>query len=271
MRHAHGYGVQTLADLGRIGVALSLLASRGVDRRRDAATGLRRRDRGRPFDPERIGLLTMATVVVVFGAHSLIDWTWFVPGNAVRRAAVRGVGGRPRAAAHARQPTPMPAAARRSRGGARRAALALGALAVLVRRAGRRAGRRCSPCARRTRPTTRSTSPQLGKYDAAAAKARRAGELNPLSVDPLFLLAFIDDARGDKHGAKRALERATRLQPANVEAWRRLGRYRLSVLDDPRARSTRSGVAFYLDPASDRGPVGLPRGLARARRRRGGC
>ena len=46
------------------------------------ATGLRPRDRGKPFDPERIGLLTMASVVVVFGVHSFIDWTWFVPGNA---------------------------------------------------------------------------------------------------------------------------------------------------------------------------------------------
>ena len=35
VRHAHGYGVQTLADLGRVGVAISLLASRAVDPRRD--------------------------------------------------------------------------------------------------------------------------------------------------------------------------------------------------------------------------------------------
>ena len=88
----------------------------------------------------------------------------------------------------------------------------------------------------------------------SSAAARRAAALNPLSVDPLFQLAFIDDARGDTQGAKRALEDATRLQPANVETWRRLGRYRLSVLGDARGAVEAFRLAFYLDPASDRGP-----------------
>ena len=82
VRHAHGYGVQTLADLGRAGAAISLLATVLWILAAMNATGLRPRDRGKPFDPERIGLLTMAVVVVVFGVHSFIDWTWFVPGNA---------------------------------------------------------------------------------------------------------------------------------------------------------------------------------------------
>jgi cytochrome c-type biogenesis protein CcmH/NrfG len=94
----------------------------------------------------------------------------------------------------------------------------------------------------------------LGKYGDGEAKARRAPALDPLSVDPLFQLAYIDDARGDTQRAKRALEDATRLQPANVETWRRLGRYRLSVLDDPRGAVQAFRLAFYLDPASDRGP-----------------
>ncbi len=54
VRHAHGYGVQTLADLGwsawrcRCSPGAWLVAPL-------RATGLRRRDRGRPFDAERIG------------------------------------------------------------------------------------------------------------------------------------------------------------------------------------------------------------------------
>ena len=32
------------------------------------------------YTPERVGMLCMLCMVVVFGAHSLIDWTWYVPG-----------------------------------------------------------------------------------------------------------------------------------------------------------------------------------------------
>ncbi|MEA2265682.1 MAG: hypothetical protein QOE27_1265, partial [Solirubrobacteraceae bacterium] len=86
VQHAHGYAVQTLADLGVAGLVLSLLfcAAWGVAAVRAAspfgwATGGRRVD----YTPERIGLLTMIACVVVFGVHSLIDWTFFVPGDAV--------------------------------------------------------------------------------------------------------------------------------------------------------------------------------------------
>ena len=83
VRHAHGYAVQTLADLGLIGLALSLVATVGWAVAALRVTGIPRRDRRLPFDPERVGLITMTSVVVVFGIHSLIDWTWFVPANAV--------------------------------------------------------------------------------------------------------------------------------------------------------------------------------------------
>ena len=108
--------MQTLADLGLIGVGLSLLATVAWVARGDAARpACGSRDRGLPFDPERIGLLTMATVVVVFAVHSLIDWTWFVPGNAVVALLCAGwVAGR-RACAAAR-----PRARRTPRAGARR-------------------------------------------------------------------------------------------------------------------------------------------------------
>ena len=82
VRHAHGYVVQTLADLGLAGlfVSIALLAAWLVSAAR--ATGLRRIDRGRPFTPERIGLLTLVATVIVFGVHSFVDWTWVVPANA---------------------------------------------------------------------------------------------------------------------------------------------------------------------------------------------
>jgi hypothetical protein len=245
VRHAHGYGVQTLADLGRVGAAISLIATVLWILAAMAATGLRPRDRGKPFGPERIGLLTMAVVVVVFGVHSFIDWTWFVPGNAcVALLCAAWVAGRGPLSARA----DAPLAWRRPPRLAVAAALAVLALALVTSWAA------LQPVRSAHAADAALDLAQLGKYDAAAAKARRAAALDPLSVDPLFQLAYIDDARGDTQGAKRALEDATRLQPANVETWRRLGRYRLSVLDDPRGAVQAFRLAFYLDPASDRGP-----------------
>ena len=79
--HAHGFVVQTLADLGIVGllVALALLGSWIFEARRPT------RPLNRPprtYTPERVGLLSMLCIVVVFGVHSLIDWTWYVPGDA---------------------------------------------------------------------------------------------------------------------------------------------------------------------------------------------
>jgi hypothetical protein len=83
VQHAHGYAVQQLADLGWAGLLLSLAALAAWLAAAASALGLRRRDRGLPWDAERVGLATLAVVVLVFGVHSLIDWTWFVPANAV--------------------------------------------------------------------------------------------------------------------------------------------------------------------------------------------
>ena len=63
---------------GAVAARARRLGRRGA--RRDRRCGAR--DRGLPWDAERIGLATLARSSLVFGVHSLIDWTWFVPGNA---------------------------------------------------------------------------------------------------------------------------------------------------------------------------------------------
>src|SRR5207245_9144407 len=102
VRHAHGYIVQTLADLGLVGLLLTLAllwswcaacgrCTHPFNRewtpwrtfaawRSGARPGWRRA--ALPYTPERIGLLSMLALVVVFGIHSLVDWTWYVPGDA---------------------------------------------------------------------------------------------------------------------------------------------------------------------------------------------
>src|SRR6185312_16307490 len=35
-----------------------------------------------PWDAERVGIVALALSALVFGIHSALDWTWFVPGCA---------------------------------------------------------------------------------------------------------------------------------------------------------------------------------------------
>jgi hypothetical protein len=95
--HAHGFVPQTLADLGLIGLVATLallaawLASAArttglVPRLRRRAEGIARRD----WSPERVGVVAVTLVAVVFGLQSAIDWTWFVPGPAVMALASAG-------------------------------------------------------------------------------------------------------------------------------------------------------------------------------------
>src|SRR5205823_6523553 len=92
VEHAHSYLIETFADLGLIGLVVSLAlvgawalaASRAVG----LAWRLPRASRAPPSEEgagrgaERAGLITLFVVVLTFGLHSLIDWTWFIPGDA---------------------------------------------------------------------------------------------------------------------------------------------------------------------------------------------
>jgi hypothetical protein len=111
VRQAHGYLVQTLADLGLVGLALTLAllfawmvaagrATHPFNRRWSTSwpkrgfspeasvtwprspPSLAWRSAPRAYTPERVGLLSMLCVVVTFGVHSFADWTWYVPGDA---------------------------------------------------------------------------------------------------------------------------------------------------------------------------------------------
>ena len=89
-----------------------------------------------------------------------------------------------------------------------------------------------------------------GDIPAARVAAERAGDINPLSIEPHFERAAIEDAAGNRRVALRALQDAVRLEPASPEAWRRLGEYYAINLDAPaRAVPVLQG-ALYLDPAS---------------------
>jgi hypothetical protein len=108
--NAHSYIFQTLADLGIVGLVLSLALAAAWAVAALRSTGLRRPRAPGADTAERIGLVTMLAVVVVFIVHSAIDWTWFVPADAVLALLLAGwVAGRGPVVA-----TPPPILPRRS-------------------------------------------------------------------------------------------------------------------------------------------------------------
>jgi len=251
VRHAHGYVVQTLADLGLAGLAVSLALLAAWLASAARATGLRRRDRGRPYTPERIGLLTLVAVVIVFGVHSFVDWTWFVPANAaVALLAAGWVAGRGPLGGEREGVAPPGEGLRdRLRAGARERmrAICAGATLVLVVAA---AWAVWQPMRSETLTQDALDSLDAGQADVARTRAQHAHDINPVSLDPLFTLAAVETAAGRTTAARAALGEAVRLQPANPEPWWRLAEFELNTLHRPQVALTAIRPALYLDPRS---------------------
>jgi O-antigen ligase/Flp pilus assembly protein TadD len=247
VRHAHGFVVQTLADLGLAGLAvmIALLVAWAVA----AARPVRPLRLRLPYGPERIALLSLLVIVVVFGVHSIADWTWYVPADACIALLCAGwLAGR----------GPLPAApASAERAGRRpggrlgerlravspaRAALAATTLAVALLAA----FTQWQP--ERAVGSAEQALALTGRNDAAAlVSARRAVAQDPLSDYALRVLAFVEQSSGQSAAAEAALRRAVRLQPANPEAWAALGEHDLAAGEVSDALGELR-AAVYLNP-----------------------
>jgi hypothetical protein len=286
VQQAHGYVVQTLADLGAVGMAISLLLCAAWVRAAARATGpFRRPRRRRPLaagagagagglpsagSAERIGLLTLVTCVIVFTFHSFIDWTWFVPGDAVIGLLCAGwVAGRgPHRASLRDRRTPGPAAITTGTSATtgtaatntatatttarvsalRRPARAASALAVIVL-ALAVAWSQWQPLRSEHAQGQALTALAQGRYAAAQAKVELAIHRDPLSTDALFDLATIDVAANQPAAARAALVRAVRLAPAEATTWEELATFDLNQGNRSAALAD-LGPALYLDPES---------------------
>jgi hypothetical protein len=267
VRHAHGFLVQTLADLGVVGLILALAllltwmaaagrATHPFNRRwtswrawlrirsgaRPGWLALRERELTR-YTPERLGMLSMLCLVVVFGAHSLIDWTWYVPGDACVALLCAGwLAGRGE---------PLPAPALASAAGTRprpsRARMTIaGAVLVATLLA---LWSQWQP--QRSEEARQQAFTLLEAHDvrAASAAAESAVSRDPLSVEALFTLADTQQAANRPALARATLERAVRLQPSNPQPWLVLGRYALEHGDSSTAVGALQ-AAIYLNPES---------------------
>lgn len=260
--HAHGYVIQTLADLGLVGLAVTLAlfaawlgATIRTARPFEWNVGWQRAQwrRGPPlaYTPERVGLLTLMAIVVVFGVHSTVDWTWFVPGNACVALLCAGwlAGRGPLTDARSAAPAD---------GGGWRARLArwrdsplhLAAAATVVVFALIVAWSQLQPL--RSLHAGNAALAALARNDVRGARnaAQTAISRDPLSVEPLFDLAVIDTTAGSLNAARGDLQRAVRLQPSNPATWQRLAEFELNQLNDRSAGLHDLGAALYLDPQS---------------------
>jgi O-Antigen ligase/Tetratricopeptide repeat len=261
--HAHGFLAQTLADLGLVGLLLALAllgcwaAAAGrathpfnrswtpwrawLDVRSGARPGPGWRARREGYSAERIGLLTMLCLVITFGVHSLIDWTWYVPAMACAALLCAGwLAGR----------GPLSAPARRR--GRPRSFAEIGSTRLLVAGAAITAAllaawAQWQPL--RAERARQLALEQLASHPAAAlASARTAVERDPLSPLALFTLADVERATGEPALARATLQRAVREQPSNPQTWLALGRYDLR--SDPADAVRELQAAIYLDPQS---------------------
>jgi hypothetical protein len=306
VRHAHGFLIQTLADLGLVGLVLvlALLASWMAAAGRPthpfnrhwtgglAPRGWRSRARPAwrhvpmPYTPERIGMLSMLCLVVVFGIHSLVDWTWYVPGDACVALLCAGwLAGRgplrtPAAGEHVGDPATaadadadgatLPAGAPdgagedNSYGGeSPPGRLRLPTRAEWSGRLGdpRTAGVACAAVIAALLAAWSQWQPQRSveaQQEALALLARRPSEaepaaqravrIDPVSVQALFTLSAVQQARGETALARATLQRAVRLQPSNPQVWASLGEFNLS--SDPQSALNELRAAIYLNPES---------------------
>ena len=214
--HAHSYAVETFADFGVLGVALSL----GVFAAWVLA--VRRIRTGGQVSPEinaeRAGLYALLAVTVAFGVQSLIDWTWFIPGVTIPALVCAGwlAGRGPLVGSRDLTPTP-----RRSLATPGRAAAAIGIVAAT----GLAVWMVWQPLRSANAVDAATASLIRGDTRAALAQARTAASSDPVSVDPLSELAAIYTAMGDHSAAHRELQRATTVQPGNPSTWESLGEF----------------------------------------------
>jgi tetratricopeptide (TPR) repeat protein len=242
VRHAHGYVVQTAADLGLVGLGVSLallavwLAASG------RTVGLWGAGRGAAWTAERVGMATLLTICVVFGVHSFVDWTWFVPGNAILALLCAGwlAGRGPTDEPILRRTTPRMAITQPWRIGLAVAGVAVALVAAWTSWQPQRAVAKGSDAL---------SAAEAGNFAQARAEIADARSINPLSVDLLFQQAAIERAGGNAEGARQALQEAVRKQPANPAPWLNLAEFELSQGRKPQALSA-IGSALYLDPRS---------------------
>ncbi len=270
VRQAHGYVVQTLADLGIVGLAITLAlliawmwaagrATHPFNRRwmaQRSPPSLAWREVPVAYTPERIGMLSMLCIVVVFGVHSFADWTWYVPGDALVALLCAGwLAGRgslpagdmvaPAGSAPAVETSEAPSL--RLPSAHELGPLRVGIAVAVVAGALLAAWTEWQP--QRSIGASERALVLLPHNPVAARAAAQAGvERDPLSAQALFTLSAVEHATGQSALARATLQKAVQLQPSNPQTWFTLGQY--DMTSNPQQAVNELRAAVYLDPES---------------------
>jgi hypothetical protein len=237
--HAHSYVIQTFADLGLLGLIISLLLlvawGWAVWRTLSPLTGWAQLPGEQSW--ERSGLVALLLFVLAYGLSSAFDWTWFFPALSV--PALLGAGwlaGRgPLGAPVGRAPARPPVLARP---GALAACSGL-ALVSLI----------CAWLIWQPLRSANDASAVFSARSAAAAfdDARSAEAADPLALQPHLVLSQLYASQGDTAAARAELVKAVNLQPDNYESWYALGTYDLGR-NQPRRALVSLERAYSLNP-----------------------
>jgi hypothetical protein len=229
----------------------------------------------------------MLCLVAVFGVHSLVDWTWYVPGDAFVALLCAGwLAGRGpldayrSASAPTREwsaATTTPPSLDPAADGVSRSAPITPAGAPVPGEVPVASGTRRPRLLRETGPmrvgvaTAAIIAALLAAWSqwqpqrsvdasqealtllstnphAALAKAQTAVARDPLSAQALIVLAAVQQSAGETALAKATLQRAVRLQPSNPQTWLALARHDLA--SEPAVALKELQAAIYLNPES---------------------
>ena len=242
---AHGFLVQTAADLGVVGLAvtLALLAAWRAGTWR--ATGPWRGPQRPEWSDERFGMLALAAVVVVFGVNSLVDWTWLIPGTVV--PALFAAGWLAARGPLSESIEPTGSLRERLRGGIKNRWRA-GAAALVVAIAAVGAWAVTLPQHSINQSDAALEALTSGKNAQAQNLAREAESTNPFSNVPLYTLAGAQTAAGDLPAAEATLESAVQRRPSVLAGWIALAQFRLNEQDDPAGAMRDIKAAIDLNP-----------------------
>lgn len=203
-------------------------------------------------DGERAAAVALVAAPAAYGVHALVDYNWDYLATTAPTMVAVGV------LASAGRPLGKPR---------RRVALGIGAglvvVAVLVSFSFPRLAER----------NVRSSTIALDGRDYGKAErlAKRARFFDPLSVDPLYALAFVAERRGDHAAAERRYIQAVELQPENPETWYTLGIYEFQVLRNMCAAYRFLNNAYTLDPSGNQWVKGGPLDVSRDAVNNGAC
>jgi hypothetical protein len=217
----HSVPLQVLAGTGLVGVALLGVFVGG------SALGVRRRVTGLE-EPERLAAVAVAALPAVYALHALVDYdvdVVAVTGPTLFALGVLLGAGRPLV---------------RPLLGVAPAVAVLGVTVAVV-------ASLALPWLAGRRVDASYAASDAGRIAQAAADARSARSLNPLSLDALYALGSAYVTADDLDAARGAYERATRLQPGNPDTWYQLGLFEFINARDMCAAYVALNHSYTLD------------------------